>query len=112
MCCIAARSLGGNPMPMNGMVRLLGCCALFAALQGCGGSSSSEEDRASPGREIILICTTCPQPATLVSGVNPTSIALDDTYVYFTNATSLPYELDRAPLAGGAKAVLASNNAP
>jgi hypothetical protein len=46
----------------------------------------------------------------LVIGVNPTSIALEDTSIYFTNAASLPYELDRTPLSGGAKTRLASNN--
>jgi hypothetical protein len=97
-------------MRVNGIVRSLGCCALLAA--GCGGSFTPgpDEERASPESDIIVTCLLCPQTVTLVSGVNPTSIALDDTYVYFTNAASLPYELDRAPLAGGTKTKIASNN--
>jgi hypothetical protein len=95
-------------METKRFVRLLCCGAMLFALEGCGGDAAGE--RVSPDSDLIFICLLCPVPATLVSGVNPTSIALDDTYVYFTNAASLPYELDRAPLAGGTKTKLASNN--
>jgi len=57
----------------------------------------------------VLGCVTGCNRVTLVSGVSPSSIAIGDTDVYFTNAATLPNELDRVPLDGGAKTTIATS---
>ncbi len=60
------------------------------------------------GLALLVGMTGCNR-VTLVSGVTPSSIAIGDTNVYFTNSATLPNELDQVPLAGGTSTTVATS---
>jgi len=89
--------------------QVLLCLLCAAALQGCGGPAPAEgvQPVSLPQDTCLPFCEP-PPPSTLLSGVKPTSITLDASNAYFTNAFSPISEVDSVALAGGAKSVLAS----
>lgn len=93
---------------------LVSCLGLawVTALAGCAGADPNQTSTEDPGVEQGALCKPpmChPGPATLVSGVAPTSIALSGTTAYFTNAYSPLNELDSVPITGGTKTVMTSS---
>ena len=60
------------------------------------------------GLALLASVTGCNR-VTLVSGVVPSSIAIGDSNVYFTNSGVLPNELDQVPIGGGAKTTVATS---
>jgi hypothetical protein len=87
--------------------KLVGAVAM--ASLGCGGAEVGDEgfDAAVEQEAICVPCVL--SLATIVSGVQPTSIALTGTDAYFTNA-SFPFQLDRIPLGGGATTILSTSS--
>src|SRR4051812_47492080 len=77
---------------------------LSGLLAGCAGEAGQGEEL---GREEEALCN--PACDVLVTGVKPTSIALDSSNAFFTNNFSLLAELDKVPLAGGVRTVVASS---
>lgn len=62
------------------------------------------------GLALLASLTGCNR-VTLVSGVAPSSIAIGDTDVYFTTSSTLPNQLNRVPINGGATSTVATSYA-
>jgi hypothetical protein len=77
---------------------------------GCGDTSTDPNNCGSCGHSCLggaCVAGVC-QPVVLASGVCPTSIAVDDTSVYFTHDVLGSWAVESVPKAGGTVTVLAT----
>jgi hypothetical protein len=76
--------------------------AVLVSLMGCAARDPADEE---PGQQSDAICQApCGTSTILVSGVTPTSIALDASNVYFTDGPTS--QIAKVPIAGGPRTTL------